>query len=111
MYRIIAIALMLAATCPVSADYKHFEVLEHAAEVMELELSASKDQLVYARRCDQCPTLALSIDPRTAIYDGRKRIAIGSAAAFDKRGGTLFFDPETRRVTRIVFWATTQQES
>jgi len=111
MYRLIAISLSFAIAAMAAADSKHFEILEHAAEVMTLDLEASEQQLLYAKRCDQCETVAVSIDKDTRVFDGRRPITMGQAAGFESRGATIFFDPKTRRVSRIVYWPIEQQDS
>ena len=111
MYRIILFWLVLAGTNAAQADTRVFEVVEHAAEVMELQLGANAQQLIYAQRCDECPTLALSLDKRTRIYDGRTPVTLSRAAGYLNRGGTIFFDPQTRVITRIVFWPVVEQTS
>lgn len=111
MIRLLALVVALTVTGLAQADGRVFEVVEHAAEVMQLELSADARQLVYARRCDHCPTLALSIDAKTRVYDGSLPISLDRAAGFAKRGGTLYFDPATRQVTRIVFWPKSRSDS
>ncbi len=111
MIRIFFLALALAAAGTASANGKVFEIVEHAAEVMELELTADTRQLIYARRCDECPTVALSLDPQTRVFDGRRLISLGMATAFQKRGGTIFFDPATRKITRIVYWPVSRSDS
>ena len=100
----ILIAAMLLATLAAGADRTIYRHLESGAEMNKLTLSASNEQLIYARVCDVCDLQALSIDGSTRVYDGRQRIDLATAAGFTDRGATVFFDPETRRVTRIVFW-------
>ena len=94
-------ALLLALASP--AAHGFLEVLEGAAEVSDLRLKTSTQQSVYARECDSCPMLTLSVDAQTAIYAGNKRVSLASVAQ-QTRGATVFFHPRTYKVTRIKFW-------
>ena len=94
-------ALVCALAMP--AAHAFLEVLEGAAEVSELRLKTSTQQSVYARECDGCPMLTLSVDAQTAIYAGNTRVTLASVAQ-QTRGATVFFHPRTYKVTRIKFW-------
>jgi hypothetical protein len=93
---------MICATSA-TAGQKTLEVLESAAETDELALTSSPIQTVFLRECDHCPMLALSIDSATQYFDGKSRITLARAAAVP-RGATVFFDKQSRIVSRIVFW-------
>lgn len=80
-----------------------FEVLEGAAEVSALTLKSTVAQTVYAQRCDECPTLALSVGPETQYFNGNAPTVL-SRVAGQTRNATVFFNPQSRRVTRIMFW-------
>jgi len=100
---LLASALLLLCTLSHAQRLEVFEVLEGAAEVSELTLKANATQTVYAQRCDECPTLALSVGPETQYYNGNSPIAL-SRVAGQTRNATVFFNAQTRRVTRILFW-------
>jgi len=59
---------------------------------------------VFVKRCDQCPRVAVSFNAGTLYYQQRKRISVDAAMALDGQGATIFYDPKTKYVTRVVFW-------
>lgn len=95
----------LAAVLSVAVFSAHayLDVLEGAAEVSSLELKTSAQQTVYARACDECQMLTLSVGPQTMFYDGKRRVTLADVAQ-QQRGATVFFDPQTYKVMRIRFW-------
>ncbi|MEM6640266.1 MAG: hypothetical protein AAF610_10220 [Pseudomonadota bacterium] len=92
--------LMLGLGSPAGATLNN---LEGAAEVSRLTLKATTQQTVYARECDQCPLLTLSIDAQTQYLDGRRATNLARVAG-RTRGATVFFHPKTFKVTRVAFW-------
>ncbi|MFK7886836.1 MAG: hypothetical protein AB8G16_08220 [Gammaproteobacteria bacterium] len=100
---LLASSLLLLCTLSHAQRLEVFEVLERAAEVSELTLKANAAQTVYAKRCDECPTLALSVGPETQYYNGNRAITL-SRVAGQTHNATVFFNAQTRRVTRILFW-------
>ena len=108
MSRLIFALLLAGSAAAASAANTYFELIEYAAEVERLELATSPVQLLYARRCDESPMLALSVGPDSQVFDGKSRITLAAAARFTNRGGTVLFEPQTRRVTRIIFWPETR---
>ncbi len=100
--------LFLRAACVTAAllapaAHARLDVMEGAAEVDALTLKASARQTVYAARCDSCPPLTLSINAQTQFFAGGRRVAL-SAVAQRELGATVFFDPGTYKVTRVLFW-------
>ncbi len=91
------------APSAVAQKLEVFDVLERAAEVSELKLGVGTAQTVYASRCDECPTLALSVGPETQYFDSNRATTLARVAG-QPRNATIFFNPQSRRVTRIMFW-------
>ncbi len=104
--RRLALTALLACAPFALGDSSVFRVIEGAAEVDTLTLKSAVTQLVYARECDSCALLALSVTAQTQYFQGNSRIALATAVA-TPRGATVFFDPEARTVTRIVYWDAT----
>lgn len=101
---LIASACFLAVcTSAAAADKGTLVVLESAAETEQLSLNATTNQTLYLRQCDHCPMLALSVNSATRYYDEKTPITLTRAAA-KPRGATVFFDKQSRIVSRIVFW-------
>lgn len=111
MARLLIALLLTAGAHAALAASTYFELIEHAAEVEQLRLSDGPGQLLYARRCDECPTLALSLNSESRVFDGNRPISLTAAAALRNRGGTVMFDPATRLITRIVFWPAQRETS
>ena len=98
----------LLACAPVAlGNTSVFRIIEGAAEVEALTLKSAATQTVYARECDSCALLALSVTSQTQYFQGNARITLATASA-QNHGATVFFDPEARTVSRIVYWKLTQ---
>ncbi len=80
------------------------KILEHAAEspYLDLALTTSDSGTVRTRRCDHCPMLTLRVDGNTVVRQGGTRLSLSDAELNRDRGATVFFDPETLIVTRIL---------
>lgn len=102
--RSIVLALALAWTATASARVTILEVKERAAEVSTLVLTGNARQVLYLRECDQCAPVSVSLTPQTLYYDHRTPVDAATAGRFGDRSATVFYDDETRTVTRIVFW-------
>ena len=101
----ILIVLMAAAT-GFHSGATEFIHQEYAAETSETRLGSTplRGGTIYVKRCDHCPTVAVSLNAGTLYYQHKNRITAEAAMALDGNGSTIFFDPNTRFVTRIVFW-------
>lgn len=104
MRNLIYSSLAFLICLPALAERQIYEHMEDGAEVAKLRLDGSGRQLLYARLCDNCELLSLSVDTRTIYFDGKRPINATTAAKFVDRGATVFFNPKTRLVTRIVYW-------
>lgn len=104
--RLVACLIVLGgmlAPAALAQKLEVFDVLEGAAEVSELKLGVTASQTVYASRCDECPTLALSVGPETQYFDSNRATTLARVAG-QPRNATIFYNPQSRRVTRILFW-------
>ncbi len=80
--------------------------IEEAAEVsrLELQLDSPTAGRIYARICDNCELLTLRADSNTRIERGRARLSLDQAAGLRGKGATVLFNPNTLKITRILFW-------
>ncbi len=80
--------------------------VEEGAEVSLLELDASTGEgtRIYTKLCDYCEQLTLRISDDTQFFRRQTPISMGAATKLRGIGATVHFNPETRDVTRIVFW-------
>lgn len=102
MFRYMAIALIL---CGVAMASPPLVNVEEAAEVTRLQLQwqGNENAVVYARVCDHCELLRLSVDADTIVERDGTRLSLDDARS-QRGGATVVFIPQTRRVTRIAFW-------
>lgn len=105
--RRVALSVLFVCAPIALGDTSVFRVVEGAAEVETLTLKSAAAQIVYARECDSCALLALSVTPQTQYFQGNTRITLAAASA-RTNGATVFFDPEARTVSRIKYWTLTQ---
>lgn len=103
MFRNTLTALLLAALCGL-ASAGPMTLLEEAAEFQRLDARVSDDDRGYLRiaNCDGCEQMRLEINSATSLeIDGEPRpLKTLNRAAL--RDGTVFYDPQTKRVKRIV---------
>lgn len=105
----ILVAMVAALTALAShAGPQVFEILELAAETSSLRLNGSNDQLLYVKDCDHCATVAVSVNAKTAFFDDKQPVNAATAARIRGRDATVFYHPQTREVTRIIFWQRVQ---
>ncbi|MFK8032128.1 MAG: hypothetical protein AB8G18_18000 [Gammaproteobacteria bacterium] len=99
------IATLMLALCA-SAGAQLMEAQEYAAEmeIAEFGNAPTAGGLVYIKRCDQCPKTGVTFRAQTRFFDGRRAISAVAAERLAERGATLLFDPETRYVTRVIYW-------
>lgn len=103
MIKTLCLVIAFGAT-PFIAQAGVFKNLEHGAEIEILDLSRADSGLIYARLCDYCEVLALSLGPQTQFFLGTKPLSSSDVARLRNRGATVFFDAETKKITRVVYW-------
>ena len=107
MMKSLALALLVLAV-PVAAQAVNppIVLVEEAAEVMRLELQpgAGEGTRIYARICDQCEMLNLRISENTTVFRRKTPITLRDATQLRGIGATVLFDPDTKDITRIIFW-------
>lgn len=98
-----AVAVMLVSGTVVS-DPLLLNV-EEAAEVSQLQIQqqSADSGVIYARICDYCERLRLTVDAQTQITRRGARLTLEQARAVNA-GATVMFEPRSGRVTRISFW-------
>lgn len=105
-WRLAALLLggLLAATAATAERPGYMKILEHAAEsqVLDLSLTSQTSGTIRARRCDYCEELTLLVDADTQVLQGGQRLTLADAERNRDRGATVFYDPETLVVTRIL---------
>lgn len=96
---------LCGASALLAAPFVH---KEYAAETTATRLGSTPLQggTLYVKRCDHCALTTVSVNADTLYYRHGELISTASAVALDGQGATIFFDPETKYVTRIVFWRT-----
>ena len=89
---------------PVLAD--KLDHLEYAAEVLKAKLgnAPTRGGLIYVKRCDECQIEGVSFDASTLYFQDDDQISAKEAQARNGQGATVFYQPTTKLVTRVVFW-------
>ena len=85
---------------------------EYAAELdaKQLQYAPVNGGIFYVKRCDYCPTIGISFVPGTLYFQDRQRISAAQAKAILSGGVTVFFDPASKYVTRVVYPTPLQQD-
>lgn len=80
--------------------------LEEAAEVSDLRINTDgvASGFVYARICDACELLKLRLGNDSRILRKRQPLHLDDAQALRGKGATVMFDPQTLKITRIIYW-------
>lgn len=89
------------------------QALEQAVELRldQVTLPGGPGSQMPVRRCADCPTMMLQVTAATTYYVSPSRTAVSLQELKDAAAGStprqktflnVFFDPETRRVTRLV---------
>src|SRR5262245_14830308 len=99
-------AVALLASGVVSGAPKTLRAVEQAAESasLDIDLDSSTGGHVTTRLCDRCELLTLQVTKDTAVFLHGARATLQFAAERKDQGATVFFDPSTLIVTRIVLW-------
>ena len=99
-------AAALLAGGPALAGPHTLRTIEEAAESpsLDLSLTSSTEGRVLARLCDYCEVLTLRVNAETAVLSHGARADLQVAKDRAARGATVFFDPKTLVVKRIVLW-------
>lgn len=103
------LALILACILfSASATAQFMQAKEFAAELEHVEFgnAPSTNSLIFVKRCDQCPRLGVTFRTQTQYFDGTRPITAAAAENLAGRGATVLFDPDSRYVTRVIFWPT-----
>lgn len=95
--------LLVGAAGTVAAD---MVIVEEAVESqpIDLQLTSPSSGLVYANGCDECKPMQLVVTSTTQAWFAGKQLRLDEVQQFAHLGGTIFYDRETRIVTRIVVW-------
>ena len=101
MLKQLLITLLLSAMTVASAGT--MIILEEAAEfdALSVRVSDKGKGTFRLRPCDECKELRLKIAPTTALRVGGKRLPLAAVNSLTLRSGTVFYDVDTRVVTRI----------
>jgi hypothetical protein len=80
--------------------------IEEAAEspTLDIDLTSSTEGRVVARLCDRCEQLTLRVNADTAVVHRGARVDLQVAKDRAAQGATVFFEPESLVVRRIVLW-------
>ncbi len=102
----VAFAVSFGSAFGSAANAQFMEIKEYAAELRTTEFgnAPTSGGLIYVRRCDGCPVMGVTFRPQTLFQDGRRTITAAAAEKITTRGATVLFDPETRYVTRVIYW-------
>lgn len=103
---LLIVAVLLALGPARAAAEGGLRHLEYAAEAESLDIFVVDDSRarINARRCDYCELLTLTVDAQTRILMDGVQVTVQDAERVRNDGATVLFDPETRRVTRILLW-------
>ena len=79
---------------------------EYAAEIDAVHLGNTPQSggLFYVKQCDHCPIIGVSFQPNTLFFLNNQQISTKQALNIVDGGATVFFDPTSRFVTRVVYW-------
>jgi hypothetical protein len=103
------IPFALAAAIPLVGDAAPFRKLvavEEAVEItaFEVHLDDQDRAQVTAMPCDQCPVVVLQIDATTQLVRDRQSLPLRALNEEPVQGATLYYLPDSGRVTRIALW-------
>jgi hypothetical protein len=95
--------LLLTAAAAAAGD---MVIVEEAVESqpIDLQLTSGSSGLVYANDCDGCKPMQLVVTQTTQAWFAGKQLTLHEVQQYAQLGGTIFYDKETRIVTRIVVW-------
>ncbi len=101
--------LTLIITCVVlsaGSTAQLLEAKEYAAELNNVEFGSAPttNSLIFVKRCDQCSRLGVSFRAQTQFFDGKRSITAVAAEKLTGRGATVLFDPDSRYISRVIFW-------
>ena len=101
----LAIAFVCGLLCAGSAA-QFMEAREFAAELEQVEFGSAPTTggLIFVKRCDQCSQQGVTFRAQTQYFDGDRQITAVAAEKLSGRGATVLFDPESRFVSRVIFW-------
>ena len=99
-------ATLLACGAVLAAPHHTLRAVEEAAEspVLDISLTSSTAGRVLARLCDGCEILTLRVTSETAVLYQGARADLQVAKDRAAQGATVFFDPKSLVVRRIVLW-------
>jgi len=99
-------AALLACGTALAAPPHTLRTIEEAAEspALDISMTSSTEGRVLARLCDRCEQLTLHVNSETAVYYHDARTDLQVAKDRAAQGATVFFDPKTLVVRRIVLW-------
>jgi hypothetical protein len=100
---------LLVASMPLAghaAPIHKLRTIEQAVEMMafEVRLDSTSRAVLSAKPCDQCAPVTLRIDADTRLTRAGKALALDALNDAVVQPATVFYLPETGRVTRINFW-------
>lgn len=103
------IPFLLVAGLPIAgnaAPIHKLSTIELAVEVpaFMLRLDDAQRAELSARPCDRCDEVTLRVDAATVLKKAGKSLALDSLNDSPPQGATLFYLPESGRVTRIQLW-------
>ncbi len=73
------------------------------ADNIRINIDASLNGYVIGQQCPDCPKIKLKIDRTTQAIKHGKAIHLHQANQLNGKFATLFFDPKTKLVTRIIW--------
>ncbi len=78
-------------------------LIEDAIETdkLQINIDASLNGYIKARRCPSCPDIRLKVDKNTQAFKHGKSIHLNQATHHNGKFATVIFDPKTKRVKRI----------
>jgi hypothetical protein len=103
---LLACAALAVASAASVADVRTVRAIEEGAEASLIDIALESDVAgrILIRACDYCKLLTLRVDANTVVMRGGERVDLQVAVDRRAEGGTVFYDPETLVVTRIVLW-------
>src|SRR5262245_18393376 len=98
-------AALLACGAALAAPHT-LRTIEEAAEspALDLSMSSSTEGLILARLSDYCEVLTLRVNADTAVLYHGAQATLQVAKDRAAQGATVFFQPKTLVVKRIVLW-------
>jgi len=89
-----------------AAPVHKLKTIEQAVEVpaFAVRLDSTNRAQVSAKPCDHCPAVTLQIDGNTKLSHDGQSLALDTLNDATAHGATLFYLPESGRVTRIQLW-------